>query len=252
MILFWHSILVIEPGFSVLFLCRNAKAFFNRNIASSAWILRLHRLKCCKVCWLERLTLKGRQSRPLMLLLSDMIQYPVFCSDLLHREFTISYLAKDDTGQEMYFSLLSDWDLDAAFLGASSPCLRLKVDLKPFEEGECAHSRRNLGGVRSHRICILSVSHSIYRTWRLGHYCTSRFFVQPTTSRKRCKGPDHSGRHHTKPSKWHLLILYDVVSDIHLALRQSFSRFVLDGEDVKHLPESTEFRGSSGSCSTNN
>jgi hypothetical protein len=31
--------------------------------------------------------------------------------------------------------MLSDWDLDAAFLGSSDPFLRLKVDLKPFEEG---------------------------------------------------------------------------------------------------------------------
>jgi hypothetical protein len=31
--------------------------------------------------------------------------------------------------------MLSDWDLDAAFFGASDPQLRLKVDLKPFEEG---------------------------------------------------------------------------------------------------------------------
>ncbi|GAB6020028.1 hypothetical protein CHUAL_002776 [Chamberlinius hualienensis] len=49
-------------------------------------------------------------------------------------EFNISYLAKDDTGLEIYFSLLSDWDLDAAFLAASQPCLRLKVDVKPFDE----------------------------------------------------------------------------------------------------------------------
>lgn len=50
-------------------------------------------------------------------------------------EFTISYLARDDEGQETYLSLLSDWDLDAAFLSSSDPCLQLKVDLKPFEEG---------------------------------------------------------------------------------------------------------------------
>ena len=55
---------------------------------------------------------------------------------LYYRNFTISYLAKDDKGQEMYLSLLSDWDLDAAFLGSSDPYLRLKVDLKPFEEGK--------------------------------------------------------------------------------------------------------------------
>jgi len=51
------------------------------------------------------------------------------------RDFTISYLATDDTGEDVYLSLLSDWDLDAAFFSASSPCLRLKVDLKPFEPG---------------------------------------------------------------------------------------------------------------------
>lgn len=50
-------------------------------------------------------------------------------------EFTVSYLARDDMGQEAYLSLLSDWDLDAAFLSSSHPCLRLKVDLRPFEEG---------------------------------------------------------------------------------------------------------------------
>ena len=56
---------------------------------------------------------------------------------MLCRDFTISYLARDDYGQEMYLSLLSDWDIDAAFLSASNdPYLRLKVDLKPFEESE--------------------------------------------------------------------------------------------------------------------
>jgi len=55
--------------------------------------------------------------------------------DLCCRDFTISYLATDDTGEDVYLSLLSDWDLDAAFLSASNPCLRLKVDLKPFEPG---------------------------------------------------------------------------------------------------------------------
>ncbi|XP_076313617.1 LOW QUALITY PROTEIN: TBC1 domain family member 25-like [Tachypleus tridentatus] len=50
-------------------------------------------------------------------------------------EFTISYLARGDDGCETYLALLSDWDLDAAFLGSSEPCLQLKVDLKPFEEG---------------------------------------------------------------------------------------------------------------------
>lgn len=50
-------------------------------------------------------------------------------------EFSISYLARDEEGRDTYLSLLSDWDLDAAFLGSSDPYLQLKVDLKPFEEG---------------------------------------------------------------------------------------------------------------------
>ena len=50
-------------------------------------------------------------------------------------DFSISYLTRDNTGEELYVSMLSDWDLDAAFFGASDPQLRLKVDLKPFEEG---------------------------------------------------------------------------------------------------------------------
>jgi len=31
--------------------------------------------------------------------------------------------------------MLSDWDMDAAFQNASDPCLKLKVDLRPFDEG---------------------------------------------------------------------------------------------------------------------
>ncbi|XP_041378086.1 LOW QUALITY PROTEIN: TBC1 domain family member 25-like [Gigantopelta aegis] len=50
-------------------------------------------------------------------------------------DFTISYLASDSEGQDVYLSMLSDWDMDAAFQCASDPCLKLKVDLKPFEEG---------------------------------------------------------------------------------------------------------------------
>ncbi|KAL5014536.1 hypothetical protein ScPMuIL_008806 [Solemya velum] len=50
-------------------------------------------------------------------------------------DFTISYLAQDVSGQDVYLSMLSDWDMDAAFQTASDPCLKLKLDLKPFEEG---------------------------------------------------------------------------------------------------------------------
>ncbi|XP_072936862.1 uncharacterized protein [Epargyreus clarus] len=57
-------------------------------------------------------------------------------------DFTLSYRTLDDIGQEVYLPLLSDWDLDAAFLKAhniavnqrSEPCVQLKVDMKPFAE----------------------------------------------------------------------------------------------------------------------
>lgn len=47
----------------------------------------------------------------------------------------MSYLVQDDYGKEIYLSMLSDWDMDAAIQSASDPCLQLKVDAKPFEEG---------------------------------------------------------------------------------------------------------------------
>ncbi|KAL1124373.1 hypothetical protein AAG570_001002 [Ranatra chinensis] len=49
-------------------------------------------------------------------------------------DFTVSYRVLDDYGQETYIALLSDWDLDAAFLSASEPYLCLRVDMRPFEE----------------------------------------------------------------------------------------------------------------------
>ena len=52
-----------------------------------------------------------------------------------YSDFTMSYLVQDDYGKEIYLSMLSDWDMDAAIQSASDPCLQLKVDAKPFEEG---------------------------------------------------------------------------------------------------------------------
>ncbi|CAH2067084.1 unnamed protein product, partial [Iphiclides podalirius] len=57
-------------------------------------------------------------------------------------DFTLSFRTLDDYGQEIYLPLLSDWDLDAAFLKAhnialnqkSEPCVQLRVDMKPFAE----------------------------------------------------------------------------------------------------------------------
>ncbi|CAG9862678.1 unnamed protein product [Phyllotreta striolata] len=57
-------------------------------------------------------------------------------------DFTVCFRIYDINGYETYMPILSDWDLDAAFLKAhnasvatnTEPCLSLKVDLKPFEE----------------------------------------------------------------------------------------------------------------------
>ncbi|RVE71233.1 hypothetical protein OJAV_G00072710 [Oryzias javanicus] len=50
------------------------------------------------------------------------------------RTFTVSYLCRDRGGADMYLSLLSDWDLDVAFLSAAKPFLQLKMDVKPSED----------------------------------------------------------------------------------------------------------------------
>ncbi|KAM6925388.1 TBC1 domain family member 25 [Xenentodon cancila] len=50
------------------------------------------------------------------------------------RNFSISYLSRDRSGVEMYLSLLSDWDLDIAFVSAAKPFLQLKMDVKPSED----------------------------------------------------------------------------------------------------------------------
>lgn len=36
----------------------------------------------------------------------------------------------------MYLSLLSDGDLDAAFVSSAKPVLQLKMDIKPLEESK--------------------------------------------------------------------------------------------------------------------
>ena len=52
------------------------------------------------------------------------------------RNFGISYLSRDWSGAEMYLSLLSDGDLDAAFVSSAKPVLQLKMDIKPSEESK--------------------------------------------------------------------------------------------------------------------
>lgn len=50
------------------------------------------------------------------------------------RNFGISYLSRDRSGAETYLSLVSDWDLDVAFVSAAKPYLQLKMDVKPSED----------------------------------------------------------------------------------------------------------------------
>ncbi|XP_076469269.1 TBC1 domain family member 25-like isoform X2 [Babylonia areolata] len=49
-------------------------------------------------------------------------------------DYTLNYLAKNVQGKEVYLSMLSDWDMDAAFQCASDPCLRLRMDVKTTEQ----------------------------------------------------------------------------------------------------------------------
>ncbi|XP_037076236.1 LOW QUALITY PROTEIN: TBC1 domain family member 25-like [Pollicipes pollicipes] len=51
----------------------------------------------------------------------------------LKGEFAITYMAIDDFGEETFLALLSDWDLDAAFLSASDPYLNLRLEVRPFD-----------------------------------------------------------------------------------------------------------------------
>lgn len=71
-------------------------------------------------------------------------------------DFSIEYKAFDPAGNEIYLAVLSDWDLDAAFLRihnisiqtSSEPCLMLQIDVKPFtvvRECETEASSSNRG-----------------------------------------------------------------------------------------------------------
>ncbi|XP_070695738.1 TBC1 domain family member 25 isoform X2 [Pempheris klunzingeri] len=50
------------------------------------------------------------------------------------RHFGISYLSRDRSGAEIHLPLVSDWDLDVAFVSAAKPYLQLKMDIKPSED----------------------------------------------------------------------------------------------------------------------
>ncbi|XP_055381882.1 protein PF3D7_1417600 isoform X2 [Condylostylus longicornis] len=60
----------------------------------------------------------------------------------IRSDFSIFYKTLDPLGHETFLAVMSDWDLDAAFLRThnysvqtgSEPCLNLRVDVKSFEE----------------------------------------------------------------------------------------------------------------------
>ncbi|XP_053329100.1 TBC1 domain family member 25 [Spea bombifrons] len=65
----------------------------------------------------------------------DVLQHILLRAfDLNGKNFGISYLSRDKQGHESYVSLMSDWDLGAAFESASKPYLQLKLDIKPAED----------------------------------------------------------------------------------------------------------------------
>lgn len=49
--------------------------------------------------------------------------------------FSISYLSTDDRGVDIYLSMLSDWDLEAAISTSCKPYLCLKVELRNTDKG---------------------------------------------------------------------------------------------------------------------
>jgi len=65
----------------------------------------------------------------------------VICSRYFFRAFSVSYQANVKDGKAIYLAMVSDWDVDAAFLSSSDPFLRLKVEIKPFEQGELLHDK---------------------------------------------------------------------------------------------------------------
>lgn len=79
---------------------------------------------------------------------------PLISPDLFlcRKNFGISYLGRDKQGHENYLSLMSDWDLGAAFASASKPYLQLKLDIKPSEDSK--HGGLG-GGQDSKRIVVV-------------------------------------------------------------------------------------------------
>lgn len=52
------------------------------------------------------------------------------------QNFGISYLCRDQSDAEIYQSLMSDCDLDVAFVNAAKPHLQLKMEIKSSEDSK--------------------------------------------------------------------------------------------------------------------
>nr|XP_039260478.1 TBC1 domain family member 25-like [Styela clava] len=58
--------------------------------------------------------------------------------------FEVTYLCRDDRGENMYLSLQTEWDLDAAFLTSSEPYLILKIEIGLPETEDCQEAEEEI------------------------------------------------------------------------------------------------------------
>ncbi|KAJ8302097.1 hypothetical protein KUTeg_021084, partial [Tegillarca granosa] len=63
----------------------------------------------------------------------EMLQHILASAFNIKGDFTLSYLAKDDEGQEIYLSMLSDWDMDAAFQSLDDWDIIAPVDVPQYK-----------------------------------------------------------------------------------------------------------------------
>jgi len=78
---------------------------------------------------------QAKDARALRLVISfGSCVYNYFVLVLVGSSFNIFYLLSDSFDEDNYLSLVTDWDLDAAISSSSNPALRLKVEVKPFDD----------------------------------------------------------------------------------------------------------------------
>lgn len=103
--------------------------------------LRSHRWRSCSTFSSEPLIWMGEsvwwhRTTHVLQLNSSWHGFPSLSFNIRKRNFGMSYLSRDRSGSETYLSLLSDWDLDLAFVSAAKPYLQLKMDIKPSEDSK--------------------------------------------------------------------------------------------------------------------